>query len=170
MISIRNDEDFNADVALYRNMVYRLAFSYTGSRFDADDITQDVFLRLYNIKKGFADNEHKKAFLIRVTINISKNVLKSSWRKKYADFSEHDSKLSYSEKFGEDEEALRNCIMKLKPKYRAVIYFYYYEGYSAAQTANILKLSDGNVKTQLHRARTMLKHIITEEWKGITNE
>lgn len=150
-------------------MVYRLAFSYIGNRFDADDITQDVFLRFYN-KKIFTDNEHKKAFLIRATINASKNILKSSWNKKRIDLTEFNNALSYNENFNEDEEELRSYIIRIKPKYRAVIYFYYYEGYSTAQTAKILKLSESSVKTQLYRARIQLKEIITGERKGIVHE
>jgi len=60
-------EQLSADIATYHDMVYRLAFSCTGNRFDADDITQDAFMRLYMYKKSFSDDVHKKAFLIRVT-------------------------------------------------------------------------------------------------------
>lgn len=168
-ISTKHDDDFSTDVALYRNMVYRLAFNYTGNRFDADDITQEVFIKLYN-KRNFTEMEHKKAFLIRATINASKNMLKSLWRKKRTDFTELDNTLSYRESFNEDEEELRGYLMLLKPKYRTVIYFYYYEGYSAAETAKILKLSEANVKTQLHRARSQLKTIITDERNGFIHE
>jgi len=147
-------EELNADVKTYRAVVYRLAFGCTGSRFDAEDITQEVFLKLYQHKKSFNDEEHKKAFLLRVTINLCKNLQKSAWLKKRADL---DESLSYNGRFNENESVLRDYILGLKPNYRAVIFLFYYEGYSAAETAKLLKISESAVTTRLSRARNLLK-------------
>ena len=155
-------EQLNADVAEYRAAVFRLAFGCTGSRFDADDIAQEVFFKLYKYEKPFKDDEHKKAFILRVTVNLCKNLQKSAWFNKRTDYE------NYKETFksapdsvyyavNEQESELRETILQLNPKYRAVIYLFYYEGYTAAETAKILKISESNVTTRLNRARNQLK-------------
>jgi len=149
-------DELTADVAAYRGMVYRLAFGCTGSSFDADDISQEVFLRLYKHKKPFNDGEHKKAFLIRITINLCKNLQKSAWVKRRA-AAGLDENMRTGDYFNETEITLREYVLQLKPKYRAVVYLFYYEGYSAAETAKILKISETAVTTRLSRARNQLR-------------
>lgn len=153
MITITNEE-LNKAVAAYHNTVYRLAFGCMGNRFDAEDITQEAFLRFYTSREFFNGAEHEKAFLIRVTINLCKNLHKSAWFRKRAPF---DETLPISGGINEDESILREYILRLKPAYRAVIFLYYYEGYSVAETAKILKISEGSVKMRLNRARGQLK-------------
>ena len=157
-------EELTADVALYRGMVYRLAFGCTGSGFDADDIAQEVFLRLYNYKKPFTDDEHKKAFLLRVTVNLCKNLQKSAWVKKRAEL---DENMPYCGSFSRTESVLREYILQLNPKYRAVIYLFYYEGFSAAETAKILKITQTAVTTRLNRARNQLKEQLSDNKEEI---
>ena len=147
-------EELAADVAVYRAMVYRLAYGCTGSGFDADDISQEAFLRLYKYKKPFNGSEHKKAFLIRVTINLCKDLQKSAWIKRRTEL---DENMQYGGGYNEAENVLREYILQLKPKYRAVVYLFYYEGYSVAETAKILKISETAVTTRLSRARNQLK-------------
>ena len=65
----------------YKDMVYRIAFSYCRNRSDADDVFQEVFLRYFRKAPVFKNAEHEKAWLIRVTVNCSKSVLMSPWRK-----------------------------------------------------------------------------------------
>jgi RNA polymerase sigma-70 factor (ECF subfamily) len=147
-------EQLNSDVRSYRSTVYRLAFGCTGSRFDADDITQEVFLRLFKYEKPFSSDEHKKAFLLRVTINLCKNLHKSAWLRKRGEL---DENAKYYDNYGDDESILRDYVLGLKPNYRAVVYLFYYEGYSAAETARLLKISESAVTTRLNRARHILK-------------
>jgi RNA polymerase sigma-70 factor (ECF subfamily) len=153
-------EQLSTDVKVYRGMVFRLAFGCTGSRFDADDVTQEVFLKLFRQEKPFNDAEHKKAFLIRVTINLCKNLQKSAWRRKRGELGEN---ASYYSNFGDDESVLREYVLGLKPNYRAVIFLFYYEGYSVAETARLLKISESAVTTRLNRARSILKTQLTND-------
>ena len=157
---MRGDGDFmtreqlNEIVAAYRGMVYRLAYSCLGNSFDADDISQEVFLRMYGYKKQFVDEEHKKAFLIRITVNLCKNLQKTAWMRKRVELDENIPADNHSY---ESESMLRNYVLKLKPNYRAVIYLFYYEGYSVAEIAKILKISETSVTTRLNRARNQLR-------------
>ena len=147
-------EELSNDVATYRQLIYRFAFSCTGNRFDADDVVQDTFLKLYQHKKSFTDEEHKKAFLLRVASNKCKDLFKSAWFRKRAPL---DESIPANDCLNKSENILRDYVLQLKPNYRAVIYLFYYEGYTVAKTANILKMSETAVTTRLSRAREKLK-------------
>jgi len=149
-------EQLNADIAEYHKMVFRLAFSCMGNRFDADDVTQEVFIRLYRQKKTFSGEEHKKAFLIRVAVNICKDMQKSAWFKKRVPLDENIPADNIPDE-SKNEEILQEYIKELKPKYRAVVFLHYYEGYSTAEIAKILKTPESTITTRLSRARNYLK-------------
>jgi len=157
-------EQFCTDVKTYRTMIYRLAFGYMGNYFDAEDISQEAFLRLYRYKKTFKDEEHKKAFLLRVTINLCKNLHKSAWFRKRTELDGSIPAEPCPASLREDsEDALREYILKLKPKLRIVVFLYYYEGYSVIETAKLLKISESAVTTRLGRARAELKMQLTDD-------
>jgi RNA polymerase sigma-70 factor (ECF subfamily) len=149
-----------ADIDEYRVMVYRLAFACTGNHYDADDVTQDAFMRLYQYNKPFASDEHKKAFLIRMTSNLCKDIQKSAWFRKRTELDENMA-ASKNDDINDEEDALRKCILDLKPKYRSVIFLHYYEGYSTAEIAKIMHISESAVTTRLSRARSQLKTQLT---------
>jgi len=159
-------EQLAADIEIYHSMIYRFAYGCTGNRFDADDITQDAFIRLYLYKKLFSSDEHKKAFLLRVTANLCTNMYKSAWFRKRIDLNDNipvnenpESGISK-----DDEITLQNYILELKQKYRAVIFLHYYEGYTTAEIAKTLKIPESTVTTRLSRARSQLKtKIITDK-------
>lgn len=138
---------------LYRNDVYRLAISFTHSKADAEDICQTVFLKLLehnNIKPG-----KEKAWLMQVTANQSKSLLRSGWWKK----TEGLEDVFQAE---DDTDNFTSMIMKLKPKYRVVLYLYYYEGYSTDEIAKLLHINRSAVTTRLARARKILKEEFEE--------
>lgn len=141
----------------YIDTIYRLALSRTKSPEYAEDITQDVFLKLLNSRKKFESEEHLKAWLLRVTINLTKDLFSSSWFKKT---SEMDENISYE---SEEKSDLYYALMKLPQKYRTVIHLHYYEGYKIDEIAKIVNSTEGTIKSQLHRGREMLKNIMEEE-------
>ena len=157
-------EQLNTDIETYHKMVYRLAYSCTGNRFDAEDITQDTFIRLYRYKKDFSGDDHKKAFLIRVTVNLSKDMQKSAWFRKRTEL---NNQIHANENPGEkliekeNEKTLQEYILALNPKYRAVIFLHYFEDYSTAEIAKTLNIPESTVTTRLSRARGHLKTEIT---------
>lgn len=145
----------------YIDTVYRLALARVKSPEYAEDITQEVFLKLMQAKKNFESEEHLKAWLLRVTINCTKDLFLSSWFRKTEGFDESiDKHMSFEH---EEKSDLYYALMKLPQKYRTVIHLHYYEGYSVREIAKIMKSTEGTVKSQLHRGREMLKVNIREE-------
>lgn len=140
----------------YIDTVYRLALSRTKSREHAEDITQDVFVKLLKNKKPFESEEHLKAWLLRVTINLTKDLMTSSWIK-LNDVLDENIKLPQEEK-----SDLYYAMFKLPKKYRTVIHLHYYEGYRIDEIAEITKSTSGTIKSQLHRGREMLKKLLEE--------
>jgi RNA polymerase sigma-70 factor (ECF subfamily) len=136
-------------------MVFRVAFTHTKNKADADDVFQDVFLQLCRSAVVFESDEHIKAWLIRVTINISRNFMKSAWHTKVVELPEE---LSGTEQAEQDESDDLSGIVKTLPvKYRTVIHLFYFEEMSIAEIAKLLKAKEGTVKSQLSRAREMLR-------------
>ena len=134
----------------HSDMVYRLAVARVKNKYDADDILQEVFLRFIKVKDKVENDEHLKALLIRITINCSKSLLTSSWFKRTEPLSEA---LSVTDEYSDTLDA----VLRLPQKYRTVIHLHYYMGYSVDEIAAILKSKPSTVKSQLHRARKLLK-------------
>ena len=145
---------FTRYVKDFQPVVFRLAYSYVKNRADAEDITQEVFLKLYGSKESFEADENVKAWLIRVTANTAKNYLTSVWVKRKTPLTE-DIPLK-----NEKDYELLEALNRLNRNYRAVIYLHYYEGYSVAEISSMLDISESNVKARLKRGRDKLKTIL----------
>ncbi|MCR5451003.1 MAG: RNA polymerase sigma factor [Lachnospiraceae bacterium] len=142
----------------HKDMVYRIAYTYVRNPDDAKDILQDVFLKLYNTRKSFVDDDHLKHWLIRVAINDSKDYVTSTWFRERNELIESGTYGTVSESgYNEILEEVR----RLPVKYRAVIYLHYYEGYSYKEIAEILNLRPSAVKMRAKRGREMLKLNLT---------
>lgn len=147
----RSLEGFDAAYDAYGAMVYRLAMVYLGRHADAEDVTQEVFVKLLFKAPGFSDREHEKRWLLRVTVNLCRDQLKGFWRKRA---------VALEESYPVDDPAdfgLADAIVRLPEKYKAVIHLHYYEGYAVAEVAEILKLSRSAVKMRLSRGRELLR-------------
>lgn len=150
----------------YSYMVYRLAYSRTKNKADAEDLFQEVFLKCHKANPKFSSEEHCKAWLIRVTVNLSKNILTSAWHRRIflkKDPLEHFGKNS-NHSPGDDKSEVFYAVMKLPEKYRVVVHLFYYEDYSVTEIANILHRKESTVKTQLFRARELLKQYLKGEY------
>lgn len=142
--------DVELSFALYKDAVYRLALSYTGNPAHAEDICQNAFLKL--VERSHSVSQDKvKAWLLRVTANLCKDYLRSFWVRNILPL-EQEVEARETEKTGVWE-----AVMDLKPKERAVVYLYYYEGYSTAQIGAMLGTTQTAVSTRLNRARNHLK-------------
>lgn len=148
----------------YANDVFRISLSYTKNRSDAEDVVQEVFLKLLQQNTVFEDDEHIKKWLFRVAINRSKDMCTTYWRKKVVSIDELDSKPDQDFKRSE-ESNLYEAVMALPKKYRLVVHLYYYEDYSVREIAEIVGIKETTVQTQLMRARKKLKLKLKEEWK-----
>lgn len=120
----------------YNSMVYKLAFSRTKSVHDAEDIMQNVFMKFMKSNDSFESEEHIKAWLIRVTINSSKNLLSSAWFKKTTTL-EDDIAVTLKE-----ESEVYRFVLDLPTKYRTVIHLFYYEDMTTASIAEVLNTKE----------------------------
>jgi RNA polymerase sigma-70 factor (ECF subfamily) len=147
-------------ITRHQDTVYRVAFTYCKNRADAADVTQEVFYRFLKNRSPFENDGHVKAWLIKVAINTSKSLLRSSWFCKRERLSETEA----AKDADNTDDNVRRAVLALPVKYRSVVYLYYFEGYSVKETAGILRRTETAVQTQLQRARAMLKKLLSEEW------
>lgn len=150
--SLAGNEYINYVLDTYSDMLIRLAFTYVKNKADAEDIVQDVFVALIKRGEGFENDEHEKAWLLRVTINKSKNFLGSGWVRRTVELEDN---IPTTE--SRDEDNIIDKVMALPEKYRTVIHLYYYEEYSIEEIADILGKSKGTVGTWLARGRARLR-------------
>lgn len=155
-----NTVDIDSLYARYADTVYRLALARTRSASDADDIVQEVFMRCLRARPDFADAEHEKAWFIRVTINCTKNLVTSAWRRHTAAESENEPAAAEEEDYSDVFDA----VMALPLKYRTVVHLYYYERYSITEIAVLMRATENTVKSQLFRAREMLRGTLKGEY------
>ena len=148
-------------VEKYFDMIYRLALSQTKSREYADDVVQEVFLRYIKYNRTFESEEHTKAWLLRVTINCSKNVFNTGWYKKTVPLSESGERVTFDT---HEKSDAYYAVMDLPQKYRAVIHLFYYEDMSVEEISQNLGINPSTVKSQLSRGRKLLKEKLKGEY------
>lgn len=151
-----SEEEFDVKYNAYKDTVYNVAYTYVHNRSDALDISQDVFIKYLNSDEVFNDDNHEKYWLIRVTINTSKNYVTSSWKKNVVLDSEYVDRTQESDKSYENVNYFE-VIMKLPSKYKDVITLYYYEDLKVEQIADILKETPSCVRKRLERGREKIK-------------
>ena len=148
----------------YADMVYRLAFSRTKSRSDADDVLQDVFVRYVRAATAFSEEEHRKAWLIRVTLRCCASFMTSAWKRRTVTLDQathHEGELS--EAWARDYSDVYEAVMQLPAKYRSVVHLFYYENFSVSEIAGLCALPEATVKTHLYRARERLRHALRDD-------
>ena len=157
---IRTDNErlkskFEAKYTLYGNMLYKIAFLYFGNSYDAEDALQEVFFKLLYDSPSFKDLNHEKAWLIRVTQNKCKDMLKASRCK---DTSADKIEIADFVKANSDAKLdIIKQVIALPVKYKTAIILYYYYDYSVSEISQTLKISNSAVKMRLKRGREILK-------------
>ena len=146
----------------YSDMVLRIAYTYLKNRADAEDIVQDVFLRIIDKKPSFNDESHEKSWLIRATINMCKNKVNMFWNKNKCSIDDVQE-FAVSDKYNTDTSVFQ-ALMALGEKYRVVVYMYYYEGYSTPEIADVIGKNETTIRSLLHRARNKLKDMLKEDY------
>ena len=140
-----------AIIIKHQNKLYRTALAIMGGKADAEDIVQDAFIKLFEKQQDFESPDHEAAWLVRVTVNLCKNRLRSHWWRRTAPL------LDTYPAANEGQSGIVQAIMALPSKYRGVIHLFYYEGYSTKEIAEITSQNESNVRQQLTRARRKLK-------------
>ena len=138
----------------YADTVYRLAWAYAQSTADAEDIFQEVFLRYVRFTPQFESEEHRKAWLLRVTVNCAKTHLR---KKRFRPTPQEEVSTPFT---APETLELHEALKKLPAKYRAVIHLFYFEDYPVEKISEVLKRRPSTVRTQLTRARNLLAQIL----------
>ena len=154
---------FQALAEKYMDSVYRVAYNCLKSPHDADDVTQEVFLRLLRTDTAFQSEAHAKHWLLRVAVNESRKLLRTFWRKRVIALDEEWDAPAPEDSRGRE---LLDAVMALEGKYRVAVYLYYYEGCSVKEAAAIMGTRQSTVQTWLQRAREKLRAALGDEKEG----
>ncbi len=158
-INIRTQENIIQTIEQYSNTIFKIAFSYTKDKTTSQDILQDVLIRYMTDSTIFREEEHKKAWLIRVTINECKKFYRSLWNIRRIPLQD------VYPFFDTEKHFVFYAVMDLPTRYRTIIHLYYYENMSIKEISGILKMKENTVMSLLHRGRNMLKNILEVEYE-----
>lgn len=154
---------FEQAVERFGPTLYRLAFSYCHNREDAEDVVQEVFVKYLRAEPDFDAEEDLKRWLMTVTANTCRDLLKSAWYKRGRP-AQLLQELPYTDGHTDLRLEMGRALAALAPKYSQVVYLYYYEEYSVRDIAQILRLSETAVRSRLDRARKQLKRQLGGDW------
>lgn len=157
---MRSEAEANRAIELYADTVRRICMVHLKNESDTEDIFQTVFLKYVLRSAAFESAEHEKAWLIRITINACKDLLKSVFRSRTTSIDAVLEQAAVDK--AEHREALC-AVLSLPPKYRDTVYLHYYEGYSAVEIGRLLGKNANTVYTLLSRARTLLRQELRED-------
>ena len=156
---MRSEEEASRAIDLYGDTVKRICMIHLKNYADTEDIFQTVFLKYVLKSHEFHSTDHEKAWIIRVTINACRDLLKSFFHSRTLPLD------SLREKPGEpapDHSDVLEAVLALPSKYKDVIYLYYYEEYSAEEIGQILRKNKNTVYTLLNRGRQLLRSSLEE--------
>ena len=154
---MRSEQEVNYAIERYADMVLRLCMVSLKNPQDAEDVVQTVFLKYTLSSQIFETADHEKAWLIRVTVNCCRDLLKSFFRKHTVSLEDISE---YAVQTTPEQSSVLEAVRSLPKKYREVVYLHYYEGYTAPEIAGILHLNPNTVYTHLSRARDQLKEML----------
>ncbi len=164
-----NIAEYNSCVEKYLKMVYRISFHYFGNREDAEDVSQDVFTKLFSSTVKFKSDEDVKAWLIRVTTNMCHSYYRNPFRRRRTEIDETEleniADISSSEQRLVDRKVVIDAVISLPEHYRIIVYLFYYEEYSIHQISSILKIKETTIQTRLSRAREKLRNILSDSFE-----
>lgn len=164
MLETYEREDIEKTIRTYSHVLYRTCFLMLKSKQDAEDVMQETFMNYITSDKKFNDEEHKKAWLIKVSQNKCKNLLRFHRIHPYVPFEDVAENLVASEHIEMDELDEFIKIANLSYKYKSAVVLHYIEGYSVDEVASILNVSKSAVKMRLKRAREILKEVYEDNY------
>ena len=151
---MKSEEEAGRAIEQYADMVRRICMIHLKNYEDAEDIFQTVFLKYVLRSEPFDSPEHEKAWIIRVTVNACRDLVKSFFRSRTVSL---DQLIEKPQDMPEDHSDILEAVLELPARFRDVVYLHYYEGYSAPEIGRILKKNPNTVYTLLARARQLLK-------------
>ena len=153
---MRSDYETERAIEKYSDMIKRICLVYLKNYADTEDIFQNVFIKYLLSSDEFENDEHEKAWFIRVTINCCKDFLKSFFRRNTVPF---DVIAEQAAEMPNESKELLEAVLSLPQKYREVVYLYFYEEYKAVEIAKILNRNVNTVYTLLSRAKAILREM-----------
>lgn len=162
---VYSEIEFNEKYDRYCNLVYRTAYQYLFNVQLSEDVMQETFVKLLTCSKNFNDDEHEKAWLLRVTINLCKNTLKS---KSYQNLELKNDVVSYENSFEENSDNkidISSYLKQLNSEQRTAIYLYYFERLKIKEISKVMKIKENTIKSHLKRAKENLRNNIEKEQK-----
>lgn len=160
MVPFSSSDNFEEIYERNVETIYRICYIYLKDVQDTQDAVQDTFLKLVEKNVTFSSEEHEKYWLIKVSVNICKNML-SHWSRKNVEI----EKANVPSISKETDDIIEE-ISKLPEKLKIVVYLHYYDGYTSEEIGKMLHITASAVRNRLQRAKAMLKTIIDEERKG----
>lgn len=151
---MRSETEISRAIDEYSDMIRRLCMLHLKNYADTEDIFQTVFLKYALSSVEFENKEHEKSWVIRVTLNACKDLLKSFFRKRTVSI---DQVIEQPAPVPQDHRDVLEAVLSLPKKYKDVVYLYFYEGYTAPQISKILGKNVNTVYTLLTRSKKMLK-------------
>lgn len=156
---MRSEEEASRAIEHYGDTVRRICLVHLKNYADTEDIFQTVFLKYVLRSAPFDSPEHEKAWIIRVTVNACRDLLKSFFRSRSVPLEDLTGQAAA---MPEESREIWDAVLALPPRYKNVVYLHYYEGYTAAEIGKILKKKPNTVYTLLNRARQLLKKNLEE--------
>lgn len=160
---MRSEEELNQTIEQHSDTVRRLCMIHLKNYADTEDIFQTVFMKYVLSPVVFETPEHEKAWIIRVTINACKDLLKSFFHSRTVSI---DEALQLAAPISEDYQDVLQAVLSLPTKYRQVVYLHYYEGYTAPQISQLLGKNLNTIYTLLRRSKGMLKEKLGGDFYG----
>jgi RNA polymerase sigma-70 factor, ECF subfamily len=159
--SLRTNDSIQRIIDNYSDLIFRIAFTHSVNRQDAEDVVQNVLIKYLEKHPSFESQAHEKAWIIRVTINMCKEHWHLIWSRRTVELDENIGYFAFNVN-EQDEINLFKAIVSLPEKYRTIIYLYYLEKYSTQKISQVAGLKESTVRSQLFRARALLQKSLKE--------
>ncbi len=154
----KSDNEVEEVVQKYGSIIFRISYCILCNVQDAEDAVQETFLKYMTKSPEFVSEEHRKAWLIKVSTNISKNMLMFRIRREALNI---DDVINIG--IPQDDISIFEMIMSIPTKYKIVMTLYYVEGYRSKEIAEILDINEAAVRKRLQRGRELLKKEFEKE-------
>ncbi len=157
---MKSDSEMAAAIEKYASTVKRVCFIHLKNAADTEDVCQNVFLKYALHEAPFENDSHEKAWILRVALNESKDLLKNFFRSHTVSLPDYIKEEGVTQP---EQSQTLEAVLALPEKYRRTVFLYYYEGYNAKEIASMLDTTPNTIYTQLARAKEKLKDILGGE-------
>lgn len=155
-------EDFESFYLRHFQAIYRVCYAFMKNSQDAEDCTEDTFVRVLTREVSFENEKHERAWLTTTAMNICKDKLKHWWSQKVSDIDDAPDIPDRNTEEDAAEEDLLEQVLSLPEKHKEVVWLYYYEGYSTDEIARMLGSPPSTIRNRLRDARNKLKHLLED--------